>query len=771
MTDLNASFRGQGRFILSGEALAGLFFGLVAILLFYNGWFVDLENGSIDLRFQYRGELPPSHDVVLVSITDKCLEEIGTWPWPRATHARLLGVLASEGARVAAFDIMFSEPSIAGAADDEVFAKAVASFGRVVLPLVMEKKTVLDNETFEQVERLVAVRPIPGLQAPIASEGFIDMEHQFTNTDGVIRHLFMEKSLDHETYRCFGLVIAANMLGSAIETIPGGIKIGDRLLEYHTRRERTKADSQISSFMLNYSGKTGYFDDVSYNEVLKGNFQTGLMRGKTVIIGTRAKGTSEDVKFSPFGAISGMEIHANLVHNIVSGRLLHRPPPSGTCIMLMATALLAAWIIWHTGSIGGNLLIALIWLGWPIAAFLAFKKDLVLEIVPFLFLLPVQWALMRLGQQLRDLRQRNRELARKVRELSMVNEVIHAVNFMGDLTRTLDTILSKCVQMLGAERGSLLMLDERYESLVEAAVVVGVEGDASVDPALKAKFKVGEGVAGEVFAKGEPRLIIDVSIEKGFERFAGGRGVVRSILCVPLQVRDTSIGVMNIVNKTADVFDHEDLQMALTMANQAAVVIEKSRLFNLATIDGLTGLIVRRHFQSRMEEEFRRAKRYEKPLSFIMTDIDHFKKFNDTWGHQTGDMVLREVAKIVQATIRDTDVAARYGGEEFCVILPETDLEGGRLFAERLRQRVESAVFQGPKGDLKVTISLGLSALPYNYAETTVEMIKIADEALYEAKHAGRNQVGVSNVTEPPEPEAQPDADPDQPSTPKPGQN
>jgi diguanylate cyclase (GGDEF)-like protein len=186
------------------------------------------------------------------------------------------------------------------------------------------------------------------------------------------------------------------------------------------------------------------------------------------------------------------------------------------------------------------------------------------------------------------------------------------------------------------------------------------------------------------------------------------------------------------------------------MANQAAVVIEKARLFNLATIDGLTGLIVHRHFQAKMEEEFRRAKRYQKDLSYLMTDIDHFKKFNDTWGHQIGDMVLREVAKIVRSCVRDTDVAARYGGEEFAVILPETDLDGAILFAERLREKVEAASFEGPEQDLKVTISIGVSSLPSHKAENALEMIKLADDALYVAKENGRNRVetpveGVNN--------------------------
>jgi diguanylate cyclase (GGDEF)-like protein len=132
----------------------------------------------------------------------------------------------------------------------------------------------------------------------------------------------------------------------------------------------------------------------------------------------------------------------------------------------------------------------------------------------------------------------------------------------------------------------------------------------------------------------------------------------------------------------------------------------------------------------------------------MMTDIDHFKKFNDTWGHQTGDMVLREVAKIVRDSARDTDIAARYGGEEFGVILPETDYDGAMLLAERLRARVENAVFKGPQGDLKVTLSVGVSTMPKLQPENALEMIKFADDALYICKRNGRNRVEHAPVTE-----------------------
>ena len=316
---------------------------------------------------------------------------------------------------------------------------------------------------------------------------------------------------------------------------------------------------------------------------------------------------------------------------------------------------------------------------WAVSAIVMFYFDIVIEITPVLFMVPIQWALTRLIQQFQSLREKNYDLARKVRELAIINEVTQAVSFMGDLGKTLDAIVSRGVQVLNAQRGSIFLLDEKYEELVEKSVIYGVNGEIKIDNDLRNQFKSGKGIAGEVFNSGKPRLIQNIRKDKSFEFRDSERDNLKSMICVPLVINDIPIGVMNVVNRVEGRFNNDDLQTALTMANQAAVVIEKARLYNLATIDGLTGLVVRRHFQAKIEEEFRRARRYDKPLSYLMTDIDHFKKFNDTYGHQTGDMVLREVAKIVIKSVRDTDIAARYGGEEFAVILPETEPDGAML--------------------------------------------------------------------------------------------
>ena len=133
------------------------------------------------------------------------------------------------------------------------------------------------------------------------------------------------------------------------------------------------------------------------------------------------------------------------------------------------------------------------------------------------------------------------------------------------------------------------------------------------------------------------------------------------------------------------------------------------------------------------------AERHEFPVSLLLTDIDHFKKVNDTYGHPTGDEVLRRVAAILKASARKIDIVARYGGEEFAIVLEATDRVGARQLAERIRQEVEQQTFQSAKGPFKATLSLGVSTYPEDGREKA-ELIAHSDQCLYAAKHGGRNR-------------------------------
>jgi two-component system cell cycle response regulator len=156
--------------------------------------------------------------------------------------------------------------------------------------------------------------------------------------------------------------------------------------------------------------------------------------------------------------------------------------------------------------------------------------------------------------------------------------------------------------------------------------------------------------------------------------------------------------------------------------------------------DALTGVHNRRSFDEKIEDEVARAHRYGRPLALLLFDIDHFKRCNDTYGHRTGDFVLREVAQLVQRRARKHDFVARYGGEEFAVLLHEFEEPGPALFAEEVRALVQDHHFEFEGNVIPITISIGL--VRWNpYFETAGQMIEAADQCLYQAKSSGRNRV------------------------------
>lgn len=180
----------------------------------------------------------------------------------------------------------------------------------------------------------------------------------------------------------------------------------------------------------------------------------------------------------------------------------------------------------------------------------------------------------------------------------------------------------------------------------------------------------------------------------------------------------------------------------VTLYHETVLAFEKKKYFDLSIRDGLTKLFNIRHFKGILDREFgasygRRVRR----LSLIMTDIDHFKNFNDTYGHQVGDFVLKRVAKMFKDGSRTRDVVARYGGEEFIMMLPGTDLEDARAIAERIRETIEKTVLKRSNETYSVTVSLGVATL--NEEKTKEELIKKVDDALYAAKQTGRNRVCV----------------------------
>jgi diguanylate cyclase (GGDEF)-like protein len=265
--------------------------------------------------------------------------------------------------------------------------------------------------------------------------------------------------------------------------------------------------------------------------------------------------------------------------------------------------------------------------------------------------------------------------------------------------------------------------------------------DRRTDKFFRHGIAPGEGAAGWVITNANARRIDDL----GDTEF-GGDGI-RSWLGVPMFMYGDCDGVVAVQSSRAAAFTAEHQRLLESLALQIAAALQNAHLYELAMVDGLTQLFVRRYFDARIEEEIERSRRYGSPFSVVMLDVDNFKKLNDEFGHLVGDRVLRAIANVIKAQMRGVDTAARYGGEEMAVILPRTEMVGAYNLAERIREAIaDLRITTDPEGDiparsLSVTASLGIAAFPESKASDGEDLVRRADRALYRAKKTGKNRV------------------------------
>ncbi len=220
---------------------------------------------------------------------------------------------------------------------------------------------------------------------------------------------------------------------------------------------------------------------------------------------------------------------------------------------------------------------------------------------------------------------------------------------------------------------------------------------------------------------------------------------IRSLISAPLMEDKKILGILRVDSPLPGHFTTEDLRFLRTIADLTSIAVENAQLYQsleeLAIKDGLTGLYLRRHLMGRFDEELARSIRSKRELSFVMIDLDYFKKYNDAFGHIAGDIVLRNVASVLTEHFQKPgDLVCRYGGEEFCVLLPDCPRSKAALLAEDFRKKVESKQIILRRQKTNITVSIGIAAFPKD-AKLKEELILKADEALYKAKKGGRNQI------------------------------
>ena len=317
-----------------------------------------------------------------------------------------------------------------------------------------------------------------------------------------------------------------------------------------------------------------------------------------------------------------------------------------------------------------------------------------------------------------------------VRELA-VNRISTAIRSSLELPSVLQTTVNEVGRALGAQYGALSVEGEHGQpSLTTCYFRDGETDDAARDELLSDIEAYGVRLRGRMKS-----YVHD-----------GGTGAVgadsRPVAAVPVIFHERTMGVLMVTSDDPErVWQDNEIMLMMTVADQMAVAVNHARLFQQmqqqALTDGLTGCFNRRFFEIQLERDLHLATRMRQPVSLILIDIDHFKRVNDTHGHDAGDTALRILASELREEVRGVDTAARYGGEEFAIILPQAGPEGAFAVAERLRTRIERTEVPGVG---TITASLGIATFPL-HASSRDLLVTAADRALYQAKRTGRNRV------------------------------
>lgn len=351
--------------------------------------------------------------------------------------------------------------------------------------------------------------------------------------------------------------------------------------------------------------------------------------------------------------------------------------------------------------------------------------------------------------ELEHLRLDNASLRQKLHRYSTLKYLTEILSSTSSLNELYSLITSETFRIIGKSScGFLYLVDKQRQQLYLAGKkIAGMyqESFAATNQKIWSKIKKGDIFDNWVFKQRSKLMITDT--EKDF-RFnirdieAENIRGVRSLISVPLIRKNKLIGILRLDNTSKEAYDCDDLRVLDILSDLAAVAIENALLYQhtqkLAITDGLTGLFVHRYFQERFDQEISRALWTNSRFSFLMIDIDNFKRYNDKYGHIAGDIVLKQIARLIKSSVNPGDIVARYGGEEFGILLVDTPKLEALKIAGHIRKNIEKEKFVLRKEVTEVRISGGMAFFP-EHGKVKEDLIARADKALYKAKREGKN--------------------------------
>ncbi len=343
-----------------------------------------------------------------------------------------------------------------------------------------------------------------------------------------------------------------------------------------------------------------------------------------------------------------------------------------------------------------------------------------------------------------------RELEREKRDLMAILDISNAITSTLDSKEVLYSIVKKISEVIDVSRCSIVRIDaSEHKGFVVATNedpdIFNIEIDLNKYPEILKVLETKNIVVVNDIEK-DPLM---ESVRKNLEEVC-----FHSLLVLPVIMKQNVIGTILLRTARRDrSFSEREIQFCQIVANAAANALINASLFEsmelanihlvkLATTDGLTGIFNHRYFYKRLDEEFNRSERYNTPLSAIMMDVNNFKEINDSYGHRTGDRVLKELAIVLKSIIRKSDIVARYGGDEFIILLPQTEQHGAEIEARRVEQSISEHIFESTSA-IRLLISYGISTYPSEEILKADDLVTLADRELYanKAKHKPQTSV------------------------------
>jgi diguanylate cyclase (GGDEF)-like protein len=680
--------------------IISLLIGCLISLLYFFGVTSQLELSlGYDSSFLIKKKSSPNKAIKIIGIDQKSLEMIGVFPWRRDLYANLLKTLGSNP-EVIGFDIILSERS-EYPEDDLLFADVVKKSKPVILPVSLEPDPV-------EVDHLSFFFPLEEFAHNAAGSGLVNF---FPDRDGISRKSPVSQELKDSS---------------------GKINIFSYEI---VKTYMKKADISLPKLIYcNFQGRDEVFQTYSFYDVITGSVPPETFKDSIVLVGAMAEGLQDRIS-SPIGPMYGVLYHAQMVSNILNDEYINPVPPKVNILIIFVISMITFFFWKYFETVNQILLLLLSIVVLYTIHLILFNNNIWISIVSIILANALTFVSLILFSQFRIAKALKSELNKLITNYGKRNlqyKVYKEGEQQLDLnisTARMNSVDSNTTKVsILAEIGNTLTVERNFlETLlnnIKISIIV-------TDP--NSQIILANPIAEKFFAKdnGEKMEIIGKRLVDISDSLPDLKSDLISVYAGEKELpvffdRERGASMFNIRLLKLDTLSKE--------SNIICLIEDVTDWHQMANKDGLTGLWNQRYFKDHLEKEIKKSQRYKNLLSLIIMDVDHFKSFNDTYGHQTGDIVLKSIAKVVDHSVRNTDIAARYGGEEFAIILPMTDEDGAMVFAERLRKGIERLNITDINGDpvRQVTSSLGLA---FYQTGSVTDFIEYADKALYVCKH------------------------------------